>query len=90
MKIETIKTPETVKEFKKLLKDKHVFVVFNSYPYIFEMYSKAGRNTNEINYDDCYKIRPLSSWVKDKTNTEQLESYLWSIENHGRCLVRIE
>ena len=37
MKIEIIKAPETVKELKKLLKDEHVYVVFNSYPYLCDI-----------------------------------------------------
>ena len=89
MKIETIKAPETVKELKKLIKDEHVFVVFNAYPYLYVMFAKSGRE-NDLEYKECYKIKPLSSWIKDTTDLDKMDACIYSLENTLMCLIRIE
>ena len=89
MKIETIKAPETVKELTKLLKDEHIFVVFNSYPYLCDIWAKSGREI-DFEYKECYRIRPLSTWIKDTTDLNKMNACIYSLESNNRRLIRIE
>ena len=87
----SLRGPMNPEKLKRYAKDSNVFVMYNTYNIISQMFEKIN-NPNCPSYEECYRVRPLSYFYNKATSSESstaLDSLCANIDCRRCVLFRI-
>lgn len=76
--------------FRELAKDEDVMIVRNAYWTMRSFYDRTGHEKDELDYNTCWRMRPLYTIINDNTDPGIIDRTIISIKFDNRvCLVRL-